>query len=81
MRLRHPCSLPLLVWQSEIAIDNRDRIRPNRLNPIMLLWQSQWNWRFDRIIGNTGVGYLLEIGRDGGLSVLIDYVYFRLYFI
>ena len=69
MRLRHPCYLPLLVWQSEIAIDNRDRIRPNRLNPIMLLWQSQWDWRFDRIIRNTGVGYLLEIGRDGGLSV------------
>ena len=54
MRLRHPYPLPLSVWQSEIAIDNRDRIRPNRLNPIVLPWQSRWNRRFDRIIGNTG---------------------------
>ena len=53
MRLRHPCPLPLSVWQSEIAIDNRDGIRPNRLNPIVLPWQSRWNRRFDRIIGNT----------------------------
>ena len=53
MRLRHPCPLPLSVWQSEIAIGNRDGIRPNRLNPIVLPWQSRWNRRFDRIIGNT----------------------------
>src|SRR6266702_401987 len=53
MRLRHPCPLPLSAWQSEIAIGNRDGIRPNRLNPIVLPWQSRWNRRFDRIIGNT----------------------------
>ena len=54
MWLCHPCPLPLSVWQSEIAIDNRDGIRPNWLNPIVLPWQSRWNRRFDRIIGNTG---------------------------
>src|SRR6266700_7682162 len=26
MRLRHPCPLPLLAWQSEIVIGNRDGI-------------------------------------------------------
>jgi hypothetical protein len=60
MWLRHPCSILLSVWQSEIAIGNRDGIRPNRLNPIVLPWQSRWNRRFDRIIGNTAWGHQCE---------------------
>ena len=58
MQLYYPCPLPLSVWQSEIAIDNRDGIRPNQLNPIVLLWQSRWNRRFDRIIGNTNISFI-----------------------
>src|SRR6266581_1475838 len=64
MRLRHPCPLPLSAWQSEIAIGNRDGIRPNRLNLIVLPWQSRWNRRFDRIIGNT-----VNITQTGAVNV------------
>src|SRR6266568_1869981 len=63
MRLRHPCPLPLSAWQSEIAIGNRDGIRPNRLNPIVLPWQSRWNRRFDRIIGNTAGDIRSQVNR------------------